>query len=50
MYRGLLLVERSCLEFLAGVSIEFRYVGCVDENRGVDPVLKGGGGTGDQFI
>ena len=26
------LVERSCLEFLAGVTIEFRYVGCVYES------------------
>jgi len=26
------LVQRSCLEFLSGVSIEFRYAGCVDES------------------
>ena len=32
MSRGLLRLERSCLEFLAGVNIEFRYAGCVDEN------------------
>ena len=32
MLRGLLLVERSCLQFLAGVSIELRYAGCVDEH------------------
>ena len=25
-------VERSCLEFLVGVSIEFRYAGYVDES------------------
>ena len=30
--RGLLLVERRCLDFLAGVSIEFRYAGWVDES------------------
>ena len=29
--RRLLMVERSCLEFLAGVSIAFIYAGCVDE-------------------
>ena len=32
MCRGLLLVERSCLGFLAGFSIEFRYAGCIDES------------------
>ena len=32
MSRGLLRLERSCLEFLAGVNIEFRYAGCVDES------------------
>ena len=31
MLRELLLIDRSCLEFLAGVSIELRYAGCVDE-------------------
>ena len=30
--RGLLLVERSCRDIFAGVSIEFRYAGCVDES------------------
>ena len=30
--KGLLLVERSCLGFLAGVNIEFRYAGYVDES------------------
>ena len=29
--RGM-LVERSCLEFLVGVSIEFIYAGCVEES------------------
>ena len=25
------IVDRGCLGYLAGVSIEFRYAGCVDE-------------------
>ena len=25
------LIDRSCLEFLAGARIEFRYAGCVNE-------------------
>ena len=32
MKSWLLLVERSCLECLAGVSIEFIYAGCVGDS------------------
>ena len=33
------MVERSCLEFLGGVRIEFRYAGCAEESA-IEQILK----------